>query len=184
MSDQVATDELIIGPVTILAHDHDEVSGVYRLVIGREVRTPAFLHEVHVLDDEGQPTYHSVPLLDSEKNPVMRAEAVLDDQGQLQFEDDDDPETVIVEMVPVVDLVPVTAPENVPEQVVGHADVQDYVFADDDDRWFDANGDRRPDGDVAAEQRQTVKDALDEAAAQAAIQAEPPRGLPGVGDEL
>jgi hypothetical protein len=36
--------------------------------------------------------------------------------------------------------------------VVGHEDVRDYVFADDDERWHDAGGDRLDDEEVAAAQ--------------------------------
>jgi hypothetical protein len=71
--------------------------------------------------------------------------------------------------------------------VVGHEDVRDYVFADDDERWHDAGGDRLDDEEVAAAQRELIQAALDEQARAAEAEAdatERVRVLPGAGEAL
>jgi hypothetical protein len=149
-----------ISPVKVLTHVHDEGAGVYKLVVGREVFIPEHLIEEPMLDEHGEPQYDMVPSLDDDNEPI------LDSDGQPQ-------------MVPQMR----TSPKTVAMTVVAHIDVLDYVFADDDDRWFDADGARYPDDVVAEEQKRIVKDSIHETVEQAR-QADTPRELPGVGEEL
>lgn len=66
-------------------------------------------------------------------------------------------------------------------EVVRYADVRDFVFAGDDERWFE-DGKRRSDDDVAAIQKEIVKQAVE--SAEGLREVPEPRGLPGIGDEL
>lgn len=105
---------------------------------------------------------------------------VLDESGAEQYDE-------VASEDGSVDLVLKTTVETVPVQIVAHVDVKDYVFADDDDRWLDEHGQRRPDGDVAAEQRALVKEALEQPPAQEGQQDAPPveqRVMPGIGEDL
>jgi len=73
-------------------------------------------------------------------------------------------------------------------RVAGYLDVEDFVFDASDLRWFTEAGDRRPDEDVAADQRDAIVSAL--LAREVAVQgqlAEVTRevsSMPGIGDML
>lgn len=135
-----------VSALKVLSHVHDEVAGVYRILIGREVFIPEHMVEVEVLDAEGNPELEEV---EGDAPPKVK-----------------------------------TAPQLMELAVIGLVEDKNYVFADDDGRWFDASGNRRSDDDVALEQKQIIKDAIETAAAEAAIEPEPLRELPGVGEEL
>lgn len=72
-----------------------------------------------------------------------------------------------------------------PEKVLkGYANVRDFVFDAADPRWMTAEGSRRPEDEIAAEQRQIVKDALGQQGAPTPEVPVEPQLLPGVGEAL
>lgn len=188
------TPDPVISALKVLNHELDECACVYRLVIGCEVSVPQ--HEVTrpKLDNDGMPVYEDVPVFDDDGEPVMEQVVIgpaepapLPEAEPLEGSEDlprpDAPSLVQTALMPKTAKELVQETVSMPEQILGHTDVLDYVFDADDPRWFDQDGNRRPHEDVAAEQRQIVKDAL-EAAAQNATAPEPPSPMPGVGQEL
>lgn len=140
----MAAPESIASNIKTLVHQHDEVGGVYRVVVGREVIVPAHLLEVPVLDEGGNQQ--------------------LDEDGRWK-----------------------TTAQQVPEEVVGHVDVQEYVFADDDPAWVDASGVRISDEEAAAIQKDRIREARrqqQEVERRIQAQAASLRALPGVGEDL
>lgn len=77
----------------------------------------------------------------------------------------------------------VPATDTMEEIHLGITDDSDYVFDADDRRWFNEDGTRRPDEDVAAEQKDDVREARRQVE-EAAQQAGEARALPGVGEEF
>lgn len=96
----------------------------------------------------GQLVEHVVPMLDADGVPLVPDEPVLDDSGEPVLDDDGAPVTRPGEPMTETRTVLVAA--------------EDFVFAAEDERWQD----RAPE-EVAADQRQIVKDALDRRAAEA-----------------
>lgn len=107
-----------------------------------------------------------VPVLDENNEPQY--EPVIDDAGN----------TVMVAQ---------TTFESVPATVVGTAVVDDIIFAGDDPRWF-KDGVRRPHDEVAAEQREIIKEVFAQRAAEAEREAQQTQAarvpMPGIGEDL
>lgn len=97
----------------------------------------------------------------------IREVLVTDDEGRA-FVDDESPQTTV---------------EEVPAEVVGYVDVEDFVFADHDEQWKTKKGAPLTHSAIAARQRELVRAALDERAAlepelSATVE------LPGTGEAL
>jgi hypothetical protein len=150
----------------LIRAEHDETAGVYRLWIGRPV-----VGEVPVLDEYGKPLMEQVPAPDADGRALPSYHWEVS-------EDEDEPPSL------VADTMMVTRPV-MREEITGHEGVLEFVFADDDERWFiDEAGlaIRRPDEEVVAEQVQTIAAHLAQQETQAA--ASQPRALPGAGMSL
>lgn len=163
MPDQTAP-EPIARPLTIVSHLLNETANVYSMAIGNPVIIPAYTIEIQAVDENDELIFDSIPLHEEDGSPS------LDDEGE-----------------PLVALNPRMVTQDVEEELLGYANDEDFVFAADDPRWFH-NGVRRPHDEVAAEQREIIKEALAERAAKAAagVQAaqEAITSLPGAGQEL
>lgn len=117
----------------------------------------------------GTQTEHLVGVFSEEREPVMLPQQpVLDDEGEPAEDADGNP---ILQ-----------APEQMTEMRIEYTPLEDFVFAADDERWEGKDSDQ-----IALEQRQLVKKALDDREAQA-LEEERKRAsrelMPGVGGTL
>lgn len=80
--------------------------------------------------------------------------------------------------------VTVPATEEADEIDLGVADEVDFVFDAGDKRWYTEDGQPRPEKDVAAEQKDLVREALAELQAQHDALDDDVHEMPGVGEEL
>lgn len=95
--------------------------------------------------------------------PVIQQIPMTDEEGGILRDDDDQP--------------------MLEERELGHAGIEDFVFADDDERWHGKDADT-----VASEQRELVKKALStrqhEAEEAAAARSAALSSMPGSGEAL